>query len=81
MPDCSLSMGTEAGESAVLVLVAWHPEPQALLTISRAEASGCRDRGECGAAVHSTEVMLHVGAHIRVGSVEGGLARASGVWG
>lgn len=57
------------------------PAPQALLTISGAEAPGCRDRGEGGAAVHGTEVMLHVGAHVWVGGVEGGLSRASGMRG
>lgn len=31
--------------------------------------------------MHSTEVMLHVGAHVRVGGVEGGLPRAGGVRG
>lgn len=55
--------------------------PQALLTVSGAQTPGCRDRGERGAAVHGTEVMLHVGAHVRVGGVEGGLPRAGRVWG
>lgn len=31
--------------------------------------------------MHGTKVMLHVGAHVRVGGVEGGIPRASGVWG
>lgn len=57
------------------------PAPQALLTVSGAEAPGCRDRGERGAAVHGAEVMLHVGTHVGVGGVEGGLSRASGMWG
>lgn len=45
--------------------------PQRLLTFSRAKAPGCRDGGERGTAVHGTEVMLHVGAHVWVVGIEG----------
>lgn len=31
--------------------------------------------------MHGTEVMLHMGAHVGVGGVEGGLPGAGGVWG
>lgn len=47
--------------------------PPTLLTVGGAEAPGCGDHGECGAAVHRPEVVLHVGAHVGVGGVEGGL--------
>lgn len=75
-------MGRKAGPLSIpRALLASAARPPALLTVCRAEAPGRGDGGERGAAVHGAEVMLHVGAHVRVGGVEGGLPRAGGVRG
>lgn len=36
------------------------------LTFSRAQPSGSRDQGEGGASVHCPQVVLHVGADVRM---------------
>lgn len=41
------------------------------LTLRRAQASGCRDHGQRGAAVHRAQVVLHVRVDVRVRRAEG----------
>lgn len=45
------------------------------LTFCRAESAGSRDHGEGGAAVHGTEVVLHLGVDVGVRWAEGGIPR------